>query len=126
MKYAKLSKLWDSLNSSFWFVLSLMAMTFADLQDAAFKQIRQYGRSSVAVTMRLLEAIATIAPFTHQSSDRIELAPKLRAIAFVSHHVMQMSQQGYAQPEDWSKPLPTVNPNEVMRILTKHIMRLNT
>lgn len=28
---------------------------------------------------------------------------------------------GYARPEDWSRPLPTINPGEVMRILTKRI-----
>jgi uncharacterized membrane protein len=45
-------------------------ISFADATDAAFNQIRQYGKSSVAVTMRLLEAIAVIAPFTHRTSDR--------------------------------------------------------
>lgn len=48
-------------------------ITFADITDAAFNQIRQYGQSSVAVTMRLLEAIAVIATFTHRSSDQIAL-----------------------------------------------------
>ncbi|MGJ3247741.1 MAG: hypothetical protein ACFE0I_16900 [Elainellaceae cyanobacterium] len=42
----------------------------------------------------------------------------------VNHHIMHMYQLGYAEPGDWSRPLPTVNPNEVMRILTKRIMRL--
>ncbi|MBE9191876.1 DUF2254 domain-containing protein [Gloeocapsopsis crepidinum LEGE 06123] len=36
-------------------------VTFAGLTDAAFNQIRQYSTSDVAVTVRLLEAIATIA-----------------------------------------------------------------
>jgi uncharacterized membrane protein len=48
-------------------------LEFADAIDAAFNQIRQYGQSSVAVTMRLLEAIATIASFTHRKLDRIAL-----------------------------------------------------
>ncbi len=47
------------------------------------------------------------------------------SLTVVNHHVMQMFQQGYARPKDWSKPLPTVNPNEVMRILTKRMMGLN-
>ncbi|MGJ3254323.1 MAG: hypothetical protein ACFE0J_24790 [Elainellaceae cyanobacterium] len=47
------------------------------------------------------------------------------SIAVVNHHVMQMFQLGYAEPNDWSKPLPTVNPNEVMRILTKRIRGLS-
>lgn len=48
-------------------------LTFADVTDAAFNQIRQYGQTSVAVTMRLLEAIAIIAPFTHTQADRAAL-----------------------------------------------------
>jgi len=35
--------------------------TFASLVDAAFNQIRQYGATSVAVTLRLLEAIVRVA-----------------------------------------------------------------
>ena len=44
-----------------------------DAIDAAFNQIRQYGQTSVAVTMRLLEAIAVIAPFTHTQAYRAAL-----------------------------------------------------
>ena len=39
----------------------------------------------------------------------------------VNSCVMSLFQLGYARPEDWSRPLPTVNPGEVMRILTKRI-----
>lgn len=48
-------------------------LAFEDVTDAAFNQIRQYGRSSVAVTVRLLEVIAMIAPFTHRTRDRAAL-----------------------------------------------------
>ncbi len=48
-------------------------LAFADVTDAAFNQIRQYGQSSVAVSMRLLEAIAMIAPFTQRTPDRTAL-----------------------------------------------------
>lgn len=48
-------------------------ISFTDATDAAFNQIRQYGKSSVAVTMRLLEAIAAIAAFTHRIPDRTTL-----------------------------------------------------
>ncbi|HHP7244048.1 MAG TPA: hypothetical protein ACFE0H_05100 [Elainellaceae cyanobacterium] len=44
------------------------------------------------------------------------------SLTVVNHHIMQMFQRGYAEPGEWSKPLPTVNPNEVMRILTKRMM----
>ncbi len=35
--------------------------------------------------------------------------------------VITLYRLGYARPEEWSRPLPTVNPNEVMRILTKRM-----
>ena len=47
--------------------------TFPDVTDAAFNQIRQYGRSSTAVTIRLLETIAEVAGYVHRSEDRIAL-----------------------------------------------------
>ena len=51
----------------------------------------------------------------------------LRVLAIGSPQVVQscvltLYRLGYARPEDWSHPLPTVNPGEVMRILTKRIM----
>ncbi len=48
-------------------------VTFAGLTDAAFNQIRQYSTSDVAVTIRLLEAIATIARYTQNQTDRAAL-----------------------------------------------------
>ncbi len=48
-------------------------MTFAELTDAAFNQIRQDGKSDVAVTIRLLEAIAVIARYTRTQKDRAAL-----------------------------------------------------
>lgn len=48
-------------------------VTFASLIDDAFNQIRQYGRSDVAVSIRLLEAIATIASQTNNKKDRAVL-----------------------------------------------------
>jgi uncharacterized membrane protein len=44
--------------------------TFAGLIDVAFNQLRQYGKSDVAVTIRLLEAIATIANYVHNQQGR--------------------------------------------------------
>ncbi|MEW5856320.1 MAG: DUF2254 domain-containing protein [Cyanobacteriota bacterium] len=48
-------------------------VTFAELIDTAFNQIRQYSKSDVAVRMRLLEAIALIATHTHHQKDRAAL-----------------------------------------------------
>lgn len=36
--------------------------------------------------------------------------------------VMTLFRLGYARPEEWSQQLPTANPGEVMRILTKRVM----
>ena len=57
-------------------------VTFAKLTDSAFNQIRQYGSSDVAVTVRLLEAIATIARYTCNQQDRAAL---LRHAEMIEH-----------------------------------------
>jgi uncharacterized membrane protein len=57
------------------------ADTFADIVDAAFNQIRQYSRSSAAVTLRLLETIAVIAGFAHRPEDRATLLRHAEMIA---------------------------------------------
>ncbi len=44
--------------------------TFTDVTDAAFNQIRQYGRTSTAITIRLLETIAEVARSVHRPEDR--------------------------------------------------------
>lgn len=36
--------------------------------------------------------------------------------------VVTLYRLGYARPEEWSRQLPTMNPGEVMRILTKRVM----
>ncbi len=64
-----------------------------------------------------------VQPVNHHDILRVIAVGSLRA---VNHHVMQMYQLGYAQPHEWSQPLPTVNPNEVMRILTKRLVGLDT
>ena len=50
----------------------------------------------------------------------------LRVIAIGSPQIVQLFvitlfRYGYARPDEWSRQLPTVNPGEVMRILTKRI-----
>ncbi len=46
------------------------AVTFTELTDVAFNQIRQNCSSDVAVTIRLLESIAVIAEYTENDRDR--------------------------------------------------------
>ncbi len=55
--------------------------TFPDVTDAAFNQIRQYGRTSTAVAIRLLETIAEVAKSVHRTEDRAALLRHARMIA---------------------------------------------
>lgn len=54
--------------------------TFAAIMDAGFNQIRQYGRTSAAVTIRLLETIAEVARFVYRPEDRAALSRHARMI----------------------------------------------
>jgi uncharacterized membrane protein len=67
---------------------------FGELTDAAFNQIRQYGRSDTAVTIRLLEAIAAIATYTNN--------PKYQSI--LRHHadiILHDSREELSQEKDY-------------------------
>ena len=57
------------------------ANTFPEVTDAAFNQVRQYSRSSAAVTIRLLETIAVVAGFAHRPEDRTTLRRHAEMIA---------------------------------------------
>ena len=51
----------------------------------------------------------------------------LRVIAIGSPQMVQLFvitlfRYGYARPDEWSRQMSTVNPGEVMRILTKRLM----
>lgn len=56
-------------------------VTFAEITDAAFNQIRQYGRSSAAVTIRMLETISVIAEFAQRPEERAALLRHAEMIA---------------------------------------------
>ena len=60
-------------------------VTFEEMTDASFNQIRQYGQSSVATLVRLLEAIALIATYTHNNTDRASLLRHAQMIERASH-----------------------------------------
>lgn len=54
---------------------------FTGITDAAFNQIRQYGCSSAAVSVRLLEALAVVAAVASRPEDRAVLRRHARMIA---------------------------------------------
>ena len=68
-----------------------LGVTFAGLTDAAFNQIRQYSTSDVAVSIRLLEAIAVIATYTRNKKDRAALLRHADMIKHDSHE--ELSQE---------------------------------
>ena len=45
----------------------------------------------------------------------------LGSLSVVRATIQQLHHRNYAEPNDWSKPLPTGRPNEVMIILTKKV-----
>ncbi|NEP18876.1 MAG: hypothetical protein F6J97_18580 [Leptolyngbya sp. SIO4C1] len=61
------------------------------------------------------------------SADHTPRREPLRLIAFGSLAVVQITikilhKRGYAEPNDWSTPMPTGRGSEVMAILTKHLL----
>ena len=45
----------------------------------------------------------------------------LGSLTFVQITIKQLHKLNYTEPNDWSRPLPTGRPNEVMAILTKKV-----
>jgi uncharacterized membrane protein len=68
-------------------------ITFEGITNAAFDQIRQYGRSSVAVTIRLLEALHLIAVQTRHPDQR-------QAILRQAHMLERGSRDAFSEAED--------------------------
>lgn len=73
-------------------------------------------------------AIASTVPPTHnQAAAKIEpTAEPIRHMLFGSPSAVRTTIQtlhklGYAEPNDWSQPISTDKPNEVMAILTKRL-----
>lgn len=64
-------------------------VTFSGIIDAAFNQIRQYGSTSVAVMIRLLEAIATIAERTGNQKNSSCLLHHANAIERASRQISE-------------------------------------
>jgi uncharacterized membrane protein len=66
---------------------------FLEITDAAFNQIRQYGRTSIAVTLRLLETIAVITGYATRAEDRATLLRHAEMIVRGAREI-------FTEPED--------------------------
>ncbi len=62
------------------------AVSFSDVADAAFNQIRQYGRSSASVMIHMLEAVAKVSHVARRPADRVALARHARLIRRACNH----------------------------------------
>jgi uncharacterized membrane protein len=80
-------------------------VTFAAFADAAFDPIRQYGLSSAAVTIRLLEAIEMIAKRAQREGDRRVLLSQAVMIRRGSHESLPEERDRLAVEERFSKAL---------------------
>jgi uncharacterized membrane protein len=68
------------------------AYTFPELTDAAFNQIRQHGRASVAVTLRILETIALVAGLARRAEDRNALLRQADMVVRSAREVLSDSE----------------------------------
>ena len=64
---------------------------------------------------------STVSPTTAPRREEVRHLLLGSALA-VDRTIKILHVKGYADPNDWSDPLPTGRPNEVMRILTKHLL----
>ncbi|MHB8868798.1 MAG: DUF2254 domain-containing protein [Thermoleophilia bacterium] len=88
--------------------LVVSPLTFPEVLDTAFNQIREYGLSSSAVTERLLETLATIAGFARRPEDR----------AAIRHHADMIARGASAGlPADEVRRAVQTQRDAVIRIL---------
>ncbi len=66
-----------------------MPVTFPDVLDSAFNQIRQYSRDSVAVTIRLLEALTSVNDHATREGDRRAIS---RHASMIVQHAESLSE----------------------------------
>ncbi|WGV23449.1 DUF2254 domain-containing protein [Halotia branconii] len=94
-------------------------VTFAGMVNDAFNQIRQYGRSDAAVTIRLLEAITIIANYTHNPQDRENLRRHADMIKRGSHEGLPEEQDRQDVQEQYHKALQALEQDHETDSLSK-------
>lgn len=68
--------------------LLIQPLTYSGMLNASFDQIRQYGSSSVAVTIRLLEILTTITAQTNRSAQRLAIYRQANMILCTAWEVL--------------------------------------
>jgi uncharacterized membrane protein len=101
--------------------LFFMPAGFADLADAGLSPIRQYGRNSVMVLLRLLDVIAAVAPHAHRPEDRAVLSQHIHLVGETGEAGLSDESDRQALVQrllavesllDGSQPLSTLEPAE--------------
>lgn len=87
-------------------------ITFEMLVNAAFDQIRQYGRTDVAVTLRLLETLQTIGEQTHLEKERQALHRQADMIERGGQDASNLPEQNDRQEvlQQYNKTIRTLRP----------------
>ena len=75
------------------------------------------------------KTVAAATPNSPSSDPGAAERSPIRHLLFGSTHAVQttigrLHQLGYAEPNDWSRPIPTGKPGEVMAVLTKRTSTL--
>ena len=86
--------------------------TTIELQTAAPSALRD-----VPAPVVLPAIPATTSPFQPDKVRHLVFG----TTAAVQFTIKDLHKRGYAEPNDWSQPLPTGRPGEVMAILTKRV-----
>ncbi len=94
-------------------------VTFAGMVNDAFNQIRQYGRSDAAVTIHLLEAITTIANYTHNPQDQEVLRRHADMIERGSHEGLPEEQDRQDVQKQYHKALQALEQDHEIDILSR-------
>lgn len=90
-------------------------VTFAEVTDAAFNQIRQYGRSSAAVTIRLLEVLTLVAHKVRTETDRAALLRHASMIERGGREGLPEEQDGIDVKERYRSFLTALNAKDSAR-----------
>jgi uncharacterized membrane protein len=89
--------------------LVIKPFTYSGMLNASFDQIRQYGSSSVAVTIRLLEIMTTITVQTYRCTQRLAIYRQANMILCTAEEVLQAKEDKQDVLERYDKLLSTLN-----------------
>ncbi len=92
--------------------VTLKPLTFEGVTDAAFNQIRQYSRTSVGVTLRLLEALENVAHEARTQEQRDAVSRQAEMIARASRDALSEENDRDDVEERFNAVLAALNTDE--------------